>query len=79
MNCFSMCPSYYKDSNTVFLLVVLLCVSSFSDWIPTTPEPLYTPTGLEMTPPYQTPDKGTVIYLGEEGGNTLRNLAVSCR
>ncbi|KAM6285798.1 cytosolic carboxypeptidase 3 isoform 2-T2 [Spheniscus humboldti] len=36
------------------------------DWIPTTPEPLYTPTGLEMTPPYQTPDKGTVIYLGEE-------------
>ncbi|KAM9633657.1 cytosolic carboxypeptidase 3 isoform 2-T2 [Morphnus guianensis] len=47
------------------------------DWIPTTPEPLYTTTGLEMTPPYQTPDKGTVIYLGEEGGNTLRNLAVS--
>ncbi|KAM9633662.1 cytosolic carboxypeptidase 3 isoform 7-T7 [Morphnus guianensis] len=36
------------------------------DWIPTTPEPLYTTTGLEMTPPYQTPDKGTVIYLGEE-------------
>ncbi|KAM6383729.1 cytosolic carboxypeptidase 3 isoform 3-T3 [Alca torda] len=36
------------------------------DWIPTTPEPLYTPTGLEMMPPYQTPDKGTVIYLGEE-------------
>ncbi|XP_040976401.1 cytosolic carboxypeptidase 3 isoform X2 [Aquila chrysaetos chrysaetos] len=47
------------------------------DWIPSTPEPLYTTTGLEMTPPYQTPDKGTVIYLGEEGGNTLRNLAVS--
>ncbi|XP_072722856.1 cytosolic carboxypeptidase 3 isoform X3 [Ciconia boyciana] len=36
------------------------------DWIPTTPEPLYAPTGLEMTPPYQTPDKGTLIYLGEE-------------
>nr|XP_009912264.1 PREDICTED: cytosolic carboxypeptidase 3-like [Haliaeetus albicilla] len=36
------------------------------DWIPTTPEPLYTTTGLEMTPQYQTPDKGTVIYLGEE-------------
>ncbi|XP_042648616.1 cytosolic carboxypeptidase 3 isoform X2 [Tyto alba] len=33
------------------------------DWIPTTPEPLYTPTGWEMMPPYQTPDKGTVIYL----------------
>ncbi|XP_074021296.1 cytosolic carboxypeptidase 3 [Numenius arquata] len=36
------------------------------DWIPTIPEPLYTPTGLEMMPTYQTPDKGTVIYLGEE-------------
>ncbi|XP_075561284.1 cytosolic carboxypeptidase 3 [Pelecanus crispus] len=36
------------------------------DWVPTTPEPFYTPTGLEMMPPYQTPDKGTVIYLGEE-------------
>ncbi|XP_054242758.1 cytosolic carboxypeptidase 3 [Indicator indicator] len=36
------------------------------DWIPTTPEPFYTPTGLEMMPPYQTPDKGTVIYLEEE-------------
>ncbi|KAM6306922.1 LOW QUALITY PROTEIN: cytosolic carboxypeptidase 3-like [Podargus strigoides] len=36
------------------------------DWIPTAPELLYTPTGLEMTPPYQTPVKGTVIYLGEE-------------
>ncbi|XP_071892098.1 cytosolic carboxypeptidase 3 isoform X2 [Anas platyrhynchos] len=36
------------------------------DWIPTTPEPMYTPTGLEMMPPYQPPDKGTVVYLGEE-------------
>ncbi|KAM9245598.1 LOW QUALITY PROTEIN: cytosolic carboxypeptidase 3 [Leptosomus discolor] len=32
----------------------------------TSPEPLYTRTGLEMMPPYRTPDKGTVIYLGEE-------------
>nr|XP_009938482.1 PREDICTED: cytosolic carboxypeptidase 3 [Opisthocomus hoazin] len=36
------------------------------DWVPTAPKPLYAPTGLEMMPPYQTPDKGTVIYLGEE-------------
>uniref|UniRef100_A0A8C2T7C1 AGBL carboxypeptidase 3 n=1 Tax=Coturnix japonica TaxID=93934 RepID=A0A8C2T7C1_COTJA len=35
------------------------------DWIPSSPEPLYTPTGLEMRPSYQPPDKGTVIYLGE--------------
>nr|XP_038025172.1 cytosolic carboxypeptidase 3 isoform X3 [Anas platyrhynchos] len=27
---------------------------------------MYTPTGLEMMPPYQPPDKGTVVYLGEE-------------
>ncbi|XP_010082759.1 PREDICTED: cytosolic carboxypeptidase 3, partial [Pterocles gutturalis] len=42
------------------------------DWIPTMPEPLYTPTGLEMMPPYQTPDKGTVIYLGEEANKNSR-------
>ncbi|XP_052523952.1 LOW QUALITY PROTEIN: cytosolic carboxypeptidase 3 [Tympanuchus pallidicinctus] len=36
------------------------------DWIPSSPEPLYTPTGLEITPSYQPPDKGNVIYLGEE-------------
>ncbi|XP_062471495.1 cytosolic carboxypeptidase 3 isoform X2 [Pezoporus occidentalis] len=35
------------------------------DWIPTNPEPLYTATGLEMMPSHQTPDKGTVIFLGE--------------
>ncbi|KAK2544244.1 Agbl3 [Columba livia] len=38
------------------------------DWIPTSPEPLYTPTGLEVTPPYQNPDKGTVVYLEEVRG-----------
>ncbi|XP_030301866.1 cytosolic carboxypeptidase 3 [Calypte anna] len=36
------------------------------DWVPTAPEPLYTPTGLEMTPQYQTPETGTVVYPGKE-------------
>ncbi|XP_068795329.1 cytosolic carboxypeptidase 3 isoform X3 [Struthio camelus] len=36
------------------------------DWTPPRPEPLYTPTGLEMKPSYQPADEGTVIYLTEE-------------
>ncbi|KAM6301681.1 LOW QUALITY PROTEIN: cytosolic carboxypeptidase 3 [Podargus strigoides] len=48
--------------------VVRACLhcQKHNGWIPAAPEPLYTPTGLEMTPPYQTPVKGTDIYLGEE-------------
>ncbi|XP_064900483.1 cytosolic carboxypeptidase 3 isoform X5 [Columba livia] len=42
--------------------------ADLTDWIPTSPEPLYTPTGLEVTPPYQNPDKGTVVYLEEVRG-----------
>ncbi|XP_064366931.1 cytosolic carboxypeptidase 3 isoform X2 [Dromaius novaehollandiae] len=36
------------------------------DWTPARPEPLYTPTGLEMKPSYQPASEGTVIYLTEE-------------
>ncbi|XP_025909318.1 cytosolic carboxypeptidase 3 isoform X2 [Nothoprocta perdicaria] len=36
------------------------------DWTPPRPEPLYTPTGLEMKPSYQSAGEGTVIYLTEE-------------
>ncbi|XP_021270827.1 cytosolic carboxypeptidase 3 isoform X3 [Numida meleagris] len=41
-------------------------LEEIQDWIPSSPEPLYTPTGLEMTPSCQPPDKGTVIYVEEE-------------
>nr|XP_054361167.1 cytosolic carboxypeptidase 3 isoform X5 [Mirounga angustirostris] len=37
------------------------------DWTPSYPEPLYTPTGLEMEPLYPNSKEDTVVYLAEDG------------
>ncbi|XP_064430995.1 cytosolic carboxypeptidase 3 isoform X4 [Mirounga angustirostris] len=36
------------------------------DWTPSYPEPLYTPTGLEMEPLYPNSKEDTVVYLAED-------------
>ncbi|OXB75389.1 UNVERIFIED_CONTAM: hypothetical protein H355_010591, partial [Colinus virginianus] len=56
--------------------IVFPCIFSVSDWIRSSPELLYTPTGLEMMPSYQPPVRGTVIYLGEEG-NIVHVLTIA--
>ncbi|XP_072619083.1 cytosolic carboxypeptidase 3 isoform X2 [Vulpes vulpes] len=37
------------------------------DWTPSYPEPVYTPTGLEMEPLYPNSKEDTVVYLAEDG------------
>ncbi|XP_058047776.1 cytosolic carboxypeptidase 3 isoform X4 [Ahaetulla prasina] len=36
------------------------------EWIPSHPEPLYNPTGLEIEPPCLDPGEGAVVYLADE-------------
>uniref|UniRef100_A0A8D0CDF7 AGBL carboxypeptidase 3 n=1 Tax=Salvator merianae TaxID=96440 RepID=A0A8D0CDF7_SALMN len=36
------------------------------EWIPPSPEPLYTPTGLEMEPLCPDPGEGAIVYLADE-------------
>ncbi|KAM6435884.1 cytosolic carboxypeptidase 3 isoform 1-T2 [Liasis olivaceus] len=35
-------------------------------WIPSHPEPLYNPTGLEIEPPCPDPGEGAIVYLADE-------------